>query len=79
MEQEKMLQEFSCVRITAEDCGLREEWRYEDSVARRPVLLIFRVRKVASGSAKENLCDEETDIFAVRSKSDVNIDVNHRR
>ena len=73
------IQELSCVQLPVAYCSLREEWREEDGVERRPVLLIFRVREVAGGGAKENFRDGETDLVAFRDKSDVYIDGNQRR
>ena len=73
------VQDLSCVQLLVEDCGLLGEWQEKDSVSRRPVPLIFRVREVAGCGAKEKLGDRETDIVAIRGESDVHLDRNHRK
>ena len=73
------IQELARVRLLVEDCGFRKEWREEDGVARRLVPLLLYLREVASGGAKENFRDRETDLVAVRGKSDVHLDGNNRR
>ena len=70
----KNIQELGCVCFPVEDCDFYEKWQEEDSVARRPILLLLRSRKVAGGGAKEDFCDRETDIVAVCSKSGVNLE-----
>ena len=70
----KKIQEFSHVRLPVKDCGLREEWREEDVVVRRPVPLIFQARKVSVGGSKENFHDGEMDLVALRCKIDLHVD-----
>ena len=70
----KNIQEFSHVRLPVEDCGLREEWRGEDGVPRRPFPFIFRAREVAGSGSKENFRDRETDLFTIRIKWDLHVD-----
>ena len=38
-----------------------------------PVPLIFQAREIAGGVTKENLYDGETDLVAVRGKSDFHV------
>ena len=73
------LQELSCVRLPADDCGLCEKCQEEDGVARSPVHLLLRVREVAGGGAKEDFCDREIDLVAVRGKGDLDLQENYRR
>ena len=44
-----------------------------------PVLLIFRLREVADGGAKDNFSDGKTDLVAVRGKGNVDVNQNDRR
>ena len=56
-----------------EDRSLCQKWWEEDGVARSPVPLLLRARKVAGGGAKEDLHDRETYLVAVRGKGDFDL------
>ena len=53
----KNIEELARVQLAIEDRGLRHKWREEDGVARNPVPLLFRARKVGGGGAKEDFRD----------------------